>query len=158
MKKAIIHKLMALFGFLAVLSACSEDVEMPATDMSNLSRSAISENADNTLESYAYFYDQKMPVSIDTSKKYVIRRKNNVSVASVPYAATVTEEYEGEIVDASELSSISTYSAQTAATGDVVAIEDVTEEGVPLHQFVFVGLKKKSDMGLLESLASEIGC
>lgn len=131
---------------------------MPATGNSVLSRSAISESADSTIETYGYFYDQKMPVVIDASKKYVIRRKSNVSVASVPYAATVTEEYEGEIVDASELTSSSVYSTNADGNTDIVAIEDVTDEGVPLHQFMFVGLKRKSDMNILEKLASEIGC
>ena len=83
-----------------------------------------------------------MPVVIDASKKYVIRRKSNVSVASIPYAATVTEEYEGEIVDASELTSNSVYSTHAVGNTDIVAIEDVTDEGVPLHQFMFVGLKE----------------
>ena len=158
MKQPIIQRLVILCSFLLILASCSEEVEMPATGNSVLSRSAISESADSTIETYGYFYDQKMPVVIDASKKYVIRRKSNFSVASVPYAATVTEEYEGEIVDVSELTSNSVYSTHANGNTDIVAIEDVTDEGVPLHQFMFVGLKRKSDMNILEKLASEIGC
>jgi subtilisin family serine protease len=140
------------------LCACSDEVGAPVADC-KLPDSRSAESGDSSV-AYTYYYSERVPVSIDNSKKYVIVRDNSTVLSTnAPMKAPARAAYKGYIVDASTLDNPDAHSVlSTSSSNKIVAIEDVTTGGTPLNNFVYVGLKSESDLPLLERLAEEIGC
>ncbi|MDE6265645.1 MAG: S8 family serine peptidase [Paramuribaculum sp.] len=144
-------------AFALALAGCSDAINEPEAPQ-NLPDSRSVEIADTTYK-YAYYYDDRVEVPIDESKKYVIVEETVADIA-VAAPAKAPTRYAGYIVDAAELlkSGNTSIMAASGNNSPIVAIEDVTAHGTPLNNFIYVGLKNESDLPVLERLAKKIGC
>lgn len=137
-----------------ILTSCS-DIDYEPQVSQNIPDSRAIELSDTTYK-YAYYYNKRIQIPIDESKKYVIVEETTPNIVySAPTKAPV--RYTGYIVDVSEVGNSSVMST-TGNNSNIVAIEDVTSDGTPLNNFIYVGLKNESDLSMLEKLAQKIGC
>lgn len=164
-KNTLIYYFLSFFSGIGLLS-CS-DYEIISSE--NINTGVQSRAFSDALDYYYYYKGEKIPLSINTSKRYIVTRQNTNSLQVLRHTADLNIVYEntvGDIVDINDnhTTKMSSYNINTLdllqSNPDIVAIEYIIGDSIqiPLSNLFYIKLKQPSDLSLLAQEADKIGC
>lgn len=162
MRRNILFYLLPLFIGVWLSSCSDKEAIQEICDDVEIQTRALSGGR----EFYYYYKGEKVPIEVNTNKRYVLVRKSEEQLlSSRAQVYSTSDNAIGYIVDVYNDTVMTTYSCATGLNTlyeneNILAVEYVIGDSilVPLSNKFYVKLKKSSDIALLEREATLIGC